>query len=30
MNNLPSNLEGLTNKDHLKLHIEHKHFITTL
>ncbi len=29
MNNCPTNLEGLTNKDHAKIHIEHKQFITT-
>lgn len=29
LNNFPSNLEGLSNKDHLNKHIQHKHFITT-
>lgn len=29
MNNTPSNLVGLNNHDHSKVHIEHKHFITT-
>jgi hypothetical protein len=29
LNNSPLNLEGLTHYDHVKTHIEHKHFITT-
>lgn len=29
MNNDPSNLKALTDPDHVKIHIEHKHFLTT-
>jgi len=29
LNNNPSNLEGLSNQDHLNVHISHKDFITT-
>ncbi|MCF7927445.1 MAG: hypothetical protein K9L74_07745, partial [Candidatus Izimaplasma sp.] len=29
LNNNPSNLQGLTDSDHVKIHIDHKHFLTT-
>lgn len=29
MNNNPTNLKGLNDSEHVKIHIDHKHFITT-